>query len=159
MKIMKLRVIDVKELLDQVSHWAPFLIVAYSVVVFAATQSPFNYTLEPAQIFQRSEPVEWLPFSYLPPCGFDLGMKALNLAMLIPFGFLLALRIRTSRSSVETIWTVGLLAALFSLGIEAAQFFLPSRQPSATDLVLNSVGGMVGAWLSVALQSRSGYRE
>jgi len=49
------------------------------------------------------------------------------------------------------IWTLSLWAAFFSLGIEAAQYFLPTRQPSATDLVLNSAGGLVEAWLSVAL--------
>lgn len=47
--------------------------------------------------------------------------------------------------------------ALLSLTIECAQFFLPTRTPSASDLLLNTAGAFYGgcfAWLTVQAARR-----
>ena len=63
-----------------------------------------------------------------------------NIIMFTPLGFFLALVLPTTRT-----W-VGIVALpLMSGVIEASQFlFLPSRYPTVSDLVANSLGGWLG---------------
>jgi VanZ family protein len=64
--------------------------------------------------------------------------------MLFPFGFLLALRSNRGSAALATILGTTLSGLIFSLFIETTQFFLPSRNPSASDLLLNTVGAFMG---------------
>jgi hypothetical protein len=64
---------------------------------------------------------------------------ALNLVGFLPLGFAFGFGRRPSRA----VWTVA-FAAGASAVLEAAQFFVPGRVPSTTDLLLNTLGAACG---------------
>ena len=66
-----------------------------------------------------------------------------NLIGFIPFGFFLMRAFDPQRSIIFIVSS----CALVSVTIEAGQILLPSRYTSADDLVLNTVGGTIGAFL------------
>lgn len=78
------------------------------------------------------------PFNHL-----SLRNLAVNLIGFLPFGLLLAFVAR--KPSSLSIACIG--CALMSLSIEAGQLFLDARYPSIVDLVLNTTGGCIGAWM------------
>ncbi len=69
----------------------------------------------------------------------------LNFFGFIPLGWLIT-RIRRTGSSA---YLAAVLCAAVSLAIEFNQLFLPSRVPSVEDLILNTVGGTLGALLAI----------
>lgn len=74
----------------------------------------------------------------------------INLVGFAPFGFVLA---RVGRRTASVMLVCAGCAAL-SLSIEVGQFFFETRNPQAVDLVLNILGGGIGAWLSISLALR-----
>ena len=63
-----------------------------------------------------------------------------NLGAFMPLGFLWPL-LRRGRTGV---WQVGLLAAALSLLIEALQYALGRRTADVDDVLLNTLGGLLG---------------
>ena len=129
------------------------LMLVYAGAVIIGTLSPFNFSADIRKDFAlREEPIEWVPFSYICPiCGFDVKGKILNLCMLFPFGSLFAVRFRKHMADNKLIYRAALTGFFFSLCIETLQFFLPSGQPSTSDLVLNTIGAFLGALAVVSL--------
>lgn len=80
-----------------------------------------------------------------PPHHFDAPG---NLLLFLPFGLALAglLRARGWASGKLLLAAAGGGAA-FSMGIEATQLFLPSRDPSVMDVLMNSLGAALGGAL------------
>jgi VanZ family protein len=81
--------------------------------------------------------------------GFDVTINMLGYA---PLGFLLAL---TALRSGYVKWAIALAvgaAFLLSLCMETLQSYLPSRVPSKEDLLLNTAGAAVGAYVAWALE-------
>ncbi len=72
---------------------------------------------------------------------------ALNLIGFIPFGILFAATLtQMDRLGAKMIWFSAVLVSFgFSLTIEVVQAWLPSRDSSVLDLILNSLGGLIGA--------------
>jgi VanZ family protein len=66
-----------------------------------------------------------------------------NLFGFIPLGILLMI-ISKQRLSV---FRVTILSAVLSLSIELGQLFLSGRVTETEDFILNTLGGMIGAWL------------
>ena len=64
----------------------------------------------------------------------------LNIALFMPLGAALALRGRRSSS-------IAAVAGLLSAAIELSQFYIPGRDPSLSDIVSNTLGGVLGALL------------
>jgi VanZ family protein len=77
----------------------------------------------------------------------DLGDPTLNLFGFVPLGFCVAawLAGRRPRSRWIPVGLAFLAGAAISLTIELVQVYLPVRDSSVTDLVLNSAGTLVGA--------------
>lgn len=74
---------------------------------------------------------------------FGLRNFAINLVGFLPFGLLLAFVARKPFSlAVACAW-----CALMSLSIEAGQVFLDARYTSIVDLLSNTTGGCIGAWM------------
>lgn len=74
--------------------------------------------------------------------GFDV---ASNIFAYVPLGCLLALTaLRTGRSR-QTVARATLVCVVLSFFMETLQSYLPARVPSNVDLVLNSIGGWLGA--------------
>lgn len=105
---------------------------------------------------ERFQPIERKPFASLAswdPSRRGLVIDALlNLFGFMPIGTVLFAFLRQRMN-----WLFGAIlativfGALSSYGIEWAQQFLPSRNPSAFDLLANTLGGLLGA-LSGALR-------
>lgn len=81
----------------------------------------------------------------------DLGKEILaNIAMFIPFGFLMSSILKLSRKMVKEAVVI-LTAILFSLSIETLQLFLMRGLFEWDDLVSNTFGAMVGMLIHMFL--------
>lgn len=89
--------------------------------------------------------LEWPSRDYLKRLGFYQDM-ALNVIGFIPFGFFLALWLLlfTRLSSSVSYGLTFLIGTLMSLCIELSQVYLPTRDSSASDLIFNSLGTLIG---------------
>lgn len=74
-----------------------------------------------------------------------------NILMFVPLGFLLTLLFRRP-------WFGVVLALVLSAAAEVAQIVIPSRQPTARDIVANTLGATVGAALAWLIVLRRGRR-
>lgn len=72
----------------------------------------------------------------------------LNFLCFVPFGLLIA----RLPLEVSPIPATALYCFMLSLSVETGQIFLSRRYPSVADLILNTLGGVVGAILSAAAQ-------
>ena len=81
--------------------------------------------------------------------GFDVAANLLGYA---PLGFLLTLASLRSGHIKWAMLLAVLGALLLSLGLETLQSYLPSRIPSNVDLVLNTLGAALGAYIAWALE-------
>ena len=74
-----------------------------------------------------------------------------NLLMFVPWGFLMFITLYTvERPTLQTYVLTVLLGLSFTLGIEAWQYFLPSRVADINDVIWNCAGAVVGALLGHA---------
>lgn len=88
--------------------------------------------------------VEIVPCPLTRTCAVDPIDWATNLLGFLPFGFLLVIfRSKPLHLLVAFSWSAAL-----SLSIEIGQLFFMDRIPSFTDLLLNSIGGAIGAWVA-----------
>jgi glycopeptide antibiotics resistance protein len=78
----------------------------------------------------------------------DRNDLLLNLLVYIPFGFLGGYRFAFAYSRSRSVVAASLLGVLVSLAVETTQAFLPTRDTSLSDLILNSTGACMGAMLS-----------
>jgi VanZ family protein len=114
-------------------------VLAYlAVVVAVVTLTPFRFVVPPVNTLTST----WN--------GFDLVM---NVVMFVPLGFIHRL---SKPRATGRVWVGAILwgAALSGL-IELAQFFAPGRFPSPFDLVTNTAGAGIGAWLGTAVLHRA----
>jgi glycopeptide antibiotics resistance protein len=80
---------------------------------------------------------------------------ALNVAMFVPIGWGLHRAARRRGGAPRTrLRRAVILAAAFSLTMETVQAWLPNRYSSVVDVLANTLGATIGAWL----QSRYGHR-
>lgn len=72
-----------------------------------------------------------------------------NILLFVPWGFLLFISLYTiDRPTVQTYVLTLLLGFTFACGIEAWQYFLPSRVADINDIIWNTVGTLAGAILA-----------
>jgi len=122
---------------------AVVLALALIVVATLLTPSPGLGDLEPAQIR-----IKWMPFDDLIDALMGHGRlrvtiveMASNVVLFVPLG--LALRWRQPSLAVGRVM---LIAGVISVGVELLQALLaPDRWPSTTDVIMNTVGGGIGA--------------
>lgn len=93
--------------------------------------------------------VQWVPFNSPPVKLIDV---AVNVALYVPFGYLLA-RGFTPRARV---WHAAVLAGALSLVLEWTQLYSHSRFPSTQDLLCNIFGSAIGGWCASVGRRRSG---
>lgn len=73
---------------------------------------------------------------------------ALNVAIFIPIGWgLRRAAWRLDRAPRTLVLGAVILAAAFSLAMEAVQVWLPNRYSSLADVLANTIGAAVGAWM------------
>jgi glycopeptide antibiotics resistance protein len=95
----------------------------------------------------------WVPFGQIWPMLtngvrlYSTGQVLGNIALFVPFGWLLPMMWRRFRSYA----TIGSLAAASSAIIELIQlWFLSGRSPATDDVILNTFGAVVGAFMFFA---------
>ena len=71
-----------------------------------------------------------------------------NVLLFVPWGFFTFIALYSvDRPTVQTYVLTTLLGLSFSLGVEAWQYFLPSRVADINDVIWNSLGAVLGAIL------------
>lgn len=93
------------------------------------------------------------PFYFVRPTHVQLSLLVVprdliqNIILFLPMGYLYRLTSGSRRGAL-------LLGATLSASVEAIQLFMPMRFPSPVDLVTNTLGAWVGAWLYDRLAAR-----
>jgi len=141
------------------SRFLIILILLYSALLIYASLMPFTWveSINFQQTFHHDFWSDWPFNSHRRISGSDFVS---NLALYMPLGFLLATQItlsnRTSRKT--TIILVLIFCGGLSLGIECLQTFIVNRVPSASDWLLNSISGLVGAIAGIIFGHKYFYR-
>jgi len=119
-------------------------------VIVAATTAPWNN-------FEIAS-VNWSRINWMPYSPFGLRISSIkdvveNLLLYIPFGYFLV-KGRGDRNRLLLL-SVVVWAGALSIATEVAQIFQPRRFPSATDVVNNIIGALLG----VGFAGRCGSKE
>jgi VanZ family protein len=132
-----------------IARWATAALVTWCVVIVSYQWLPYDFSADSARIRYKLARMSWLPFSgyhgsYLNAFN-DVLVKV---GLSIPFG-LFAAFVRP-RQGVE--WRLYLAAWLFPAAIvftvaELGQFFVPSRVPDPTDVLIGIGGSCAGLLL------------
>jgi VanZ family protein len=120
------------------------LAITYGGMLVYASLMPFDFAsdVDFAGEFARV----WESWHINIPARFSGSDVASNLALYFPLGFILALRLRVSRSDVFlSVFVSTIICSALSAGIETLQLSLISRTSSASDWLLNSLSGCAGA--------------
>jgi hypothetical protein len=153
--------------LDQgaLSHWSPEYLLAFGNElnferpwlgdIYKATVTlnnrTFNYT-EPGSLdipelysFEIAKELRANPFAFRSINRVDLYKDwVINFAGFFALGILIIYLMGPSSS----VLVATVLCGALSLSIEGVQIFLVDRYPALSDLLLNTVGGLSGAWAS-----------
>jgi glycopeptide antibiotics resistance protein len=120
------------------TKWAAKIFVCSLLLVLVSTLFPFNFSFkngffikEIADSFNNSS---------------DLTDQVANVLLFLPlgFGFTCLLQRRKLRATAK-LGIVLIVSAGLSFIVEVLQAFLPSRSPTITDIVTNSLGGSLGS--------------
>lgn len=120
----------------------------YDYTLPDALETPASYPLSFA-----NRDIQWIPFSNFSDGSSAVVDKVVNLFGFIPFGMILAMILHRPRS----LFALAAICCAMSLSIEVGQVFLATRTPSIDDLLLNTLGGAMGAWLGLRIRVRSGH--
>ena len=132
-----------------VRRWAAVALAAWCVVLAAYHWLPYDFVLDTQSVRGKLARMSLLPFTGY--SGSDLNAfndVLLKLALATPCGVLAALVIVRPRLSGMTRLGWLALAAVVFAAIEVGQFFLPTRIPDATDVLLGIVGTQGGLMIA-----------
>jgi VanZ family protein len=135
-----------------VSGWALIALAGWCLVLFAYHWLPYDFVVDAEGIRQKLERVSIVPFSGYR--GSDLNAfndLLVKLGLAIPFGLVATFVARgTAWPRLLLLAWLALAAAVFGT-VEVGQFFLPTRVPDPTDVLIGVAGtyaGLVlGRWL------------
>ncbi len=118
------------------------ILTGYVVLLIIYQMFPFDLTISPVEVYHKWKVFKVNIFPFCEPGGVAAYTILSKITVMIPVGYLLMLLQRRRRYRIcRVIVEVCILAAL----IEAAQLFVFSRYSSSTDVVLGTVGGLLGA--------------
>ncbi|MEB3882589.1 VanZ family protein [Lyngbya sp. CCY1209] len=107
------------------------------ILVFFGTLLPFNFSV--------NEPISWTFIArqfITKTTGEDV---VANLFFFVPFGFGLSAYLYPRKLGLwGSLITVAIASCLLSVTVEIVQIFLPSRFPTLSDIILNTLGGTLG---------------
>ena len=131
-------------------HISAWPLVLYAILITYGTLYPFNHW--------QSIPLPAL-FSVLTskPAGLSSTDILVNSLIYLPFGFMLFQHFYGAAIK-RHLWVL-LWAFLLSYSLEYLQFFLPERNTSQLDLLLNTLGGGVGSLIAARYQPNSDYLQ
>lgn len=126
------------------------LLLVYTGLLLLGTLFPFDFRSDARAVAMDHLAIEWIPFTYWNVrCGWPgyFEDKLFNICIFLPFAALLGLIIQSGSKPERALLKATVLAALFSFAVEASQYFLADRHSTASDLLMNILGGFLGAWL------------
>ena len=126
---------------DKDIFWIRTITYIYLSFVICFTLMPVIFSIP--NIFNCRHPnINLIPFvDVLKRRGDYVRQIILNIAMTVPFGFLLPMTTKRKISSVHVLF----FTLILSLSIETLQFVLSSsRTPDITDVITNFIGGAFG---------------
>lgn len=130
--------------------WVAVTLSAFALVVLALTTLKAFFTIGLLWVpeNQRVRSLELLPLenwftaeTWFAPLFDTVG----NIALFIPLGMLAAILLGPVR---HRILKIAGMAAVFSLLIELSQFIFELGRTDIDDLMFNTLGGLLGAWLA-----------
>ncbi len=95
----------------------------------------------------------WKTFELTRSYGLDVFN---NIVAFVPLGFLVSAFLSGTRFRRHSFWSTVVFGAAVSLTIEVLQYFIPTRDSGTMDLLTNTSGTAIGAWLYV-LEARYGW--
>lgn len=121
---------------------------SYAVLLVYASLMPFDFSFD-ADI-NKSLSSFWNHWPFNPGARISGSDVVSNLALYIPLGWILAVRLRlANRRILFSMATTCSICFVTSLSVEFLQTFIISRVSSASDLCLNTISGGVGAVMGV----------
>jgi glycopeptide antibiotics resistance protein len=124
------------------SSWQK-LLIAWIVVIIVATTAPWTDFQSHSTNWHR---INWVPYAHMFRGARIFNRDIIqNLVLYMPFGYCYAKSF--SSQSRALLFLVGMFACALSLVTEAAQVFQAARFPSATDVINNTMGALLGAGL------------
>ena len=125
--------------------WAAAITAA---VIIYGSLSPFDFYAG-----RGGNPVLFLLAHWRTPSQSVAGFFA-NVVLYLPLGLFIGLtRARWRRPWRLVLWA-GLISLLLCVSIELIQFYDWGRQTTLTDVYLNVLGGLFGAWIATRLPAR-----
>ncbi len=118
------------------------LLVAYLAAVAAVTMAPAPAPDDAFGVVRAT--IAWLAERGV-PVTYESVEAGANVVMFVPFGVLVGLLVRRW-------WAVVLLGAATSALIETVQRWLPTRYSTLQDVVMNTLGALVGVAVLVAVR-------
>ncbi len=131
------------------TRWCDFLAVIYLLFIYYTTLTPFSFVLDVQKIRKNFGQIEWIP--YILRLDFYSGSDIVNnLLLFVPLGIILAERQRwkgIDRFSPAIWFKIAMNGFLVSLSVEFIQNFTYDRFSQTSDIVNNTLGALLGAWL------------
>ena len=93
------------------------------------------------RIFARNDLTSWITY--------DLVESSANVAMFVPIGLLFLLLL-----GARYWWLAVLIGVALTCAIEFTQLFLPGRYSDPRDILMNSLGALVGVVVGLLLSPR-----
>ena len=145
--------------LHQISRRVLWLLLVFCVLLFClAATWPCRFSWQAATGINLTSRLEWSPFQG----HFSVGIlreRALNGLIMLPLGLLAATyALRKDRVGRALLFTT-LLGLGSSLSVESLQCFLPHRTPSVSDLLLNTLGTLIGGVMAVGIERWAAVRH
>ena len=110
---------------------------------------PYDFSVDTALIRSKLSRMSLLPFAMFLSGSYLAGLNNLlvSVALSIPLGLSAELALRHLRFGTRATMMTVLVAASAVYGvIECGQFFLPTRTPDPTDVLVGGIGAVTGAW-------------
>ena len=81
--------------------------------------------------------------------------KAIHILEYLPFGFLLAKAFAQQWPAVKIGQAVTICSLLYGISDEYHQHFVPGRESGFPDVIADTIGGFLGAWIFLLLKDRT----
>ena len=104
--------------------------------------------------FGSERGVEWIPFMKTGGYYLVIMFSLANIIIFIPFGMLVS----KVFDKVNAWWKVALVAYGFSIFVELVQFALGCGVSEVEDVIMNTIGGVIGYLILRAIQKRRSKR-
>ncbi|MFB4164184.1 VanZ family protein [Alteribacillus sp. JSM 102045] len=134
-----------------------FLLIVYLGILIYVTLFAWNYGSSYGPVGPGGRNYNLVPFRsifriayYSPNIDNPVRILGGNVIMFLPFGVLMAFLFKKKRTAL---WLIPLLAIVLSTFIEINQFIFTHRVANVDDVILNTAGGLIGAWFILIFRS------